>query len=253
MKKSKNIFWGIALILVAALIVLSNVTTLPVFSTFSLWDIILLIVLTAFLVKGITDKSFFTSFMSAGLIYYVVINNLDKDDSFSLPSFLPVLNLWTVILIMVLLSIGFSMIFKNKSHVQVTFNDKNGKEVILDKDNQFHQTVNDGVVNIENNMGSTTKYIDCPDFRELNADNNFGAMNIYCNNVTLTSAQCKIDLDNNFGNINLYVPKEWQVVLNPDSSFGRIDFHKSHEAPAGAPIAYINADSTFGNIGIFQI
>ncbi len=253
MKNSKNIFWGVALILIAALIVLSNVTSLPVFNTFSLWDIILLVVLSAFFVKGLIDKSFFASFASIGLIYYIVVNNLDKDESFTLPEFLPVLNLWTVILIIVLLSIGFSMIFKKKHHVKVTINEKNGNSVVVDKDGEFKQSINDGVVNIDNNMGSTTKYVDCPDFRELNADNNFGAINVYLSNVTLASAQCNINLDNNFGNINLYVPKEWSVVLNPESTFGKVDFRKSSEAPAGAPIAYIKAESTFGNIGIFQI
>lgn len=246
MKNAKNIFWGLALILIAVLIVLTQIEVINIFAGFSFWNILLLALLAIILVDGIIKLDFFMIFVPLAFAYNIV------QGVGLLPDTLPVINIWSLLLIALLLSIGCSMIFggMRKKGFRISVNNRSGKN---GKSTSYSQSGEDGIVNIDSNFGNVTRYLDVPDFRELNADNNFGQLNVYLSNVTLASAQCKINLDNNFGSINLYVPKEWQIELNPDSSFGHVEFHKTTDAPAGAPIAYINADSSFGSIEIYQM
>jgi hypothetical protein len=95
----------------------------------------------------------------------------------------------------------------------------------------------------------------------LNADSletvrlscNFGAMEIYFNQVELSPNGAEADINCSFGGIQLFIPKHWQVIDKLHCTLAGVNV-KSFTAPAeNAPRLTLNGSVSLGGVEVKYI
>lgn len=201
MKLTKRIVWGILLIAAGVLIALLSLGAVTLPFDLRPGDVILGIGVLLVLVEGISRLAFAQTFLMAGIeliIFEEEIGSLlgKTEDNW--------INNWAVILISLLIGIGFDMIF-------------NGiKDRIKGKKRKLF-TVN------ATGFGDHVKYIDSSKMHTEYYRNNFGDAEIHFENADRYEGGATLTVDNAFGDMMIYVPREWEVSVDIDSSFGDVD------------------------------
>ena len=98
-------------------------------------------------------------------------------------------------------------------------------------------------------FGSTVKYINCAQLKKAKLENTFGNLVVYFDTANLYNNTAIALIDNTFGKTTLYIPKEWNVCLDIDDSFGQTN-EKGRFDPNSIDTLYIKGDNTFGNLEI---
>lgn len=140
---------------------------------------------------------------------------------------------WTILLIALLLTVGFSMLFprrKIKSHFKHAhrYGDKH---------------------NEESNFSSRTVYIDAAKEFSETLDVNFGSMEVYFTNAELYQGNGSLLLDNNFGSLSITVPFDWSVETEIENNFGGITIPLSEGAQSEKRLLLLG-DNNFGSISV---
>lgn len=164
--KRKNIFWGIALIAIAVIWI---ITKLDIFPGVQFGKIAFTLLWAAWLVKGILDRGFFSIFMSIAFLGIVWQHEL------KIESITP----WPVVGSAILLSIGFSLIFGNKERRNWKKACKKGYD---EKDGYGNFTSShaegENIVHVTKFSGAE-KYIDSKNLKSVEIINKFGGCEIY--------------------------------------------------------------------------
>lgn len=253
MNNGRKIFWGLYCILAAASLICYKVGVFDSFivSGISVWSIVWSIVLLAFLINGILHRSFFVVFMSLAIILCI----------FDEPLGITALTPWYVILAAILLSIGFSMIFK-KNHV-TKYNKwnygPNGKDsVVIDNDPNMGKETTENLegerVFLKTTMGSSIKYIKSDNFQYAEIKNDFGSMKVYFDNAMIQPGVTPvINVSNAFGEVQLYVPRNWNVINRANASFGNVNEKNRGDKTTEEYTVELRGSVSFGNLMVFYI
>lgn len=233
MKKKENIFWGILLLLIAAFILASG---LGYFKETSAIKIVFAGISVGLSIKGILNINFYLIFFPLALIG-IIFNNELNIDSLS-PSIL--------LLIALLFSIGLSLIFKKPNKY---FHHINTKERIKDK---IFIENDDSSINCSVTFGSTVKYVNTNDFKNMKIDCSFGSVKVFFDNATITSDSAVINLDIAFGGAELYIPKNWKIIQQCDSTFGGVT-EKNTKCLESGPTVFLKGDVTFSGLTIIYV
>lgn len=233
MSGKKNIFWGVAFLLLAAVLLASKLGYLE---GLSFWPILMSIILIAFLVKGIIRGSFGTILFS--LAFLIIVN----DELLHLEAITP----WPVLGAAFLGTIGLKMLFPRFGGRWQRFFFKKEHSGILSGESRNGRFISYGNV-----FSSAVKYVsgevECVDI-----ENVFGSMNVYFVDAYLPEGKVDVNLDSVFGSVVLYVPANWTVTRNLEKVFANIK-ENGRCTPDGIHEMCLRGDNVFGGITIVYV
>lgn len=244
MKTTQRIFWGLVLIGAALFLILSQMGLIT--ATVGIGTIIMGIICLSILVSGIANRSFGGIFFSLGLGWLIFGEMLG----------LPEVSWTTVLLIVILLSVGFHILFPNKSHRQHKHNgDKWGayeNEEEVGECQRVSDEENEGYVYSSNQFGATAKYINAQDFKGAELKNSFGEMKVYFDQAVIISSPVTLHVQNSFGEMQLFIPREWNVQHAVNLFAADM---KENNKPVGTdgPIVRIEGNVSFGEITVTYV
>jgi predicted membrane protein len=237
--KTKDLFWGVILIGIAAIIILGKLDLLGGINGYTG---VVALGCVFFLIRGIVKIEF------SNILFAIAVLIILFDEQLHLEAITP----WPVLGAACLGSIGLSMIFKKKHTVKMTINGKNFeqefskegfketfKETVIDNDDQSF--VECSVV-----FSSSIKYVNSENFKRANLECHFGSLQVYFDKAVIQEDTATINVDCNFGKVDLIFPRQWNVVTNLDSPFAGVSVQKNPHNPDG-PTVYVNGDVTFGS------
>lgn len=224
----KSIFWGILLIVTATFVVMSYMGYIDAGNPIKIG---FTVIFAGIMITSLIDLNFFGVFFPAALICIMF------DDLWGIEKLTP----WPVLGISILLTIGFSLIFKKKpkKHCHNDYSD-----------NVVEDYADDAVVNCEATFNGVNKYIRSNCLRKVNVKCVFGGVELYLDNAILAPEGASIELDVAFGGVDIFVPKGWKVVNNVSATFGAVDESGRTASMEGAPTLYINGKVAFGGAEI---
>ena len=268
-KNIERIFWSLLFIVAAVVLVMNQLGFWEGLGEFSVWR--LLFAALAF-VCGV--KSLF-SWNAAGVFFSAAFIGI----IYAKPLGIEALSLWTLLLAALLLSIGFSMLLKGprKRYYQKKYGDKygnfngayvngaymngsqghasdkmgghdyNASQACKDQEEVVSDTVCASTA-----FGSSVKYINSGNLKNVNLQCSFGAMKVYFDKAIIQNGIADVWVDVSFAGVELYVPRAWKVVNNVDLSLAGMDEKNRNEA-AGDTVLRISGKASFSGITIIYI
>jgi len=234
-----NIFSGLILILIAAVMMGSAMGIIPDIPWFKL---LCSVGLAAWGIRALWDRDFFGIFMSASIIAWLFEEELMIDHLAPFP----------LLAAAACLGIGLNMIIgKRKRLVHVTYKDGEQWKTGTIDDARKEEWTDGRHVSLENTFNSTSKYVNSAAFSSAKLENDFGSANVYFTNANVYNGEATIELDNNFGKMNIYIPGKWRATISQNSTFGHVGIFGEPNSDMDAPHVIIKASSNFGELNIF--
>lgn len=230
MKDKKSIFWGLIIILLAVYVIVSRLFAMPDIPVIKIAFTLLFVYI---IYNGIRSLHFGEIFIPLALIA------CQYDEYIGIEELTP----WPVLLAAVLLSIGFSMIFKKRRRVI-----HDGSSVVFDSVDIDEEDGN--TICVKNTFSETSKYVNSNDFTSGDIKNTFGETRVYFNNAVLANGKATLYVDNTFGETCIYIPRTWRLDLKKNNSFGEIAVRGNGNNDMDAPLITIDAKNSFGEICI---
>lgn len=236
MKKS-NLIWGLLLILAGAFLIVSKLGYLGDVNVFS---VIASVFLVYIIITSIVKVNF------AGILFPLAFLAILYDKELGITSITP----WTVLIAALLGSVGLSLVFHKHHHhhnyMGCGRSSDSGKK-IPDIDSE-----NEGNIVIENNFGSSVKYVNSNSFEQADIDCSFGALKVYFDKTIMKGESAVIKLDVSFSGVELYIPRGWKIQDNTDFSFGGINEKNSSDGVITNTLI-ITGDVSFSGVDIYYV
>lgn len=235
MKGRKNVFWGIALLLGAAALLLGRFGFLE---GIGFWSILFDICLAAILVGGFARRSFGTILFS--LAFLVIVN----DRLLGLEAITP----WPVLGAALLGTIGLNLLFPRfgrhrPGHLIRIGNGSSGSIEEYERDGTR--------ICCENTFGDSVKYVS-GEIEEVELENAFGTLQVYFTEAQPVGGSARIQLESSFGGMVLYVPASWKVNLNVDTAFGNAE-ESGRCSPDGENELQVRGSVNFGSLEVAYV
>lgn len=237
--KTGKIFWGIALILLAVVLLLDAFSVLSPLESMighvSLWRVVLGLALLSYVIRSLVKVNIAEIFVPLALIFMLFEENISILCGAVTPN---LINNWSLLLIAVLLSIGVGILtsaFKKRIHTKVITE----SGVTMEKKSAG------------GSFGRSTVYINSEALIPNYVENNFGACEIYFEAPESYASGGTLHVENNFGAMRIYVPDAWRAVVSVENSFGGIA--EPEKIATEAPILYIRGENSFGSMAIIYI
>lgn len=236
-RRTKNVYWGVLLLLGAAALVVGKLGCLE---GIGVWSIIFSVCLAGFLIDGFVSRSFGEILFS--LAFLAIVN----DKLLNLEAITP----WPVLGAALLGTIGLNLLFPGfkkkgrfvKLHVNMEGKGYEGKERISE------ERWNGDSVSYENIFGTSVKYLS-GEISHISTENVFGTLQIYFTDAILKESTATVVVENVFGTTVLYVPFSWRVVLSTENVFGSTNEHGRCDS-SGTPVLYVGGEVVFGSLQI---
>ena len=237
-KKSntKNILWGLLLILLAVYLVVSKLGMLPQLPFFT---VVFSVFFAVTAIHGLIKGHFWVASMSVGILGCI------HDEFLGITEITP----WILLVAACIIGIGLEMLFKGCKRHHGVYIGTDGK---TNKFNDHIENTQDGrEVVYKNSFGSVSKYINSGDFQRAHFSNSFGQSNIYFNNAIIHAGQPAIvSVENSFGEMNLFIPNTWRVHLTQNVSFGDLKIKGQGNNDVDAPTVELSVSSSFGDVNV---
>lgn len=234
---------GVLLISIAIFLILNQVGLIT--SHINAWSIVLGGFFIGILIRGIANRSFPGIFFPLAFLWIIFDEALGFNNISS----------WTVILIAVLLSIGFSYLFPQKYHGYKHKDKKWEKYENGDKIGEYQGVVEESIENsvyCSNSFGAATKYINSDNLECAKLECSFGEMKVYFDNAVIQNRSVELCVYVSFGSVELYVPREWNVMQSANVFAGSIN-EKNHNCSDGVPCVQLTGDVSFGAVTIIYV
>lgn len=241
MNKISRAFWGVGFITAAVFLVLSQLGLIT--EEISAWNVMVGLLCVVMFVTSIVKRSFGGIFFSLGLAW------LTFGEIIGLPD----VNFFTMILIVVLLSVGFGFIFPKK---HFRHNDKEWqayeREDQVGERQQVKDVEENGYVRCSNSFGALAKYVNTADFKGGRFNNSFGELKVYLDQANLVNGPVEVYVEDSFGKISLFIPKEWKVVQDISVFAGSVD-ERNRNLGSSDKILNLVGSVNFGEIEITYV
>lgn len=230
--KHKKWFWGVFFILAAAFILLSQLGMLV---EFSVWTLLLSVLLVAIIIQSLIHVEFFGIFVPLGVILIL----------FDGPLGIEALTPWPVLGAAVLLSIGFSILFKGKLHRGYKHHERIHR-------NETVEDLNEDRVVCKMSFGSSIKYLHAQNLEQAEFDCSFGALKIYFDQAKLSPNGADVLINCSFSGITLYIPHDWKVIDQMETSMGGVK-NRENRSASDANVIRLRGSVSFGGVDIVYI
>ncbi len=270
--KKRYVFWGVFLILAAALVIASQ---FGIFGQLSGWSIVGGVLLIAWLVSGISRASFVEILLSLALLYLI----------FQKPLGWAVLSPWVVIIAALLCGGGLELLTRplrrryrhNHPHWQQFSNsapegscnpdspcgpadpDSSGDPddehaIFIGVHTQHNEGGDDDHPSASISFGTTSKYIHSQNLQSGDFRSSFGSLEVYLDQAHLAPGGAQLYLECNLGNLKLYVPRNWPVLCNIHTSLANVTNDPRFARPDEAlPPLYLSGNVSLGNIEVAYV
>jgi predicted membrane protein len=236
--KPSSFIWGILLLLVAVLVLLSQ---LGYFVGIGIISIVIAAFSIAIFVQCIAYSHFALLPIPIAILYIVLQRPLE----------FPHIQTWALITASVLVAIGLSILFPRK---------KNRVNVIPgnteDSSSQTH-TENESYDNnpsISMNFGVLSRHLCADSLETAQIRSNFGELEVFFDNVELNPKGAEVIINCNCGAIRLYIPKQWRIIDRLSCTLGAVELDTRFAAPAdNAPQLTLIGSVSLGEIKVRYI
>lgn len=243
--RNRQWIWGIFLILAAGLLVATQMGWSLAFSPFT-------IIATIFLVGVLVEN--LIRFSIGGTIFSIAFLLMLYNKPLGIDSLVP----WTILWAAGLLTAGLSIIIRPKSHhnwQKQTHHDHSNWQMHGEFDGDFTeddvQTNDDSVVTINTSLGNSIRYIRSTDLKRVNISNRMAGTKVYFDKSKILD-QALVNVDCSFGGVSLYIPKDWNVVIEVNSTMAGIE-ERGLESTKEGPILRLRGNLLLGGIIIYYI
>lgn len=226
--RKKDVFIGLLFILAAALVVMSQ---FGFFSGIGLFDIVITCILAGIFIKNLIHANFF------GIFFPLAFALIIYDEQLKITDFTP----WPALLTALLLSVGFSMIFKRPR--QFTWN---GDITIGKRNEEYH---NGSKIYCSTFFGDCIKYVNSQEFEKADLKTNFGDIKVYFDKALVPSGRADINVNVSFGDIELYIPSSWKLINETNTFFGELNISDRLDQPITTEIV-LHGNINFGDVTI---
>lgn len=217
MRNRNGIFWGLFLLLSAAILVVSQLHLITY--TFSFWTIVATIFLAAVLIKSLVY------FAIPGTVFSLAFLAI----LYAKPLGIMALTPWTILGASLLISIGLSLIFRPLLAKKRPWIYHHGNTIghrgpfvsfnyTADPD---EETIDTPDVDVRVKMSNSIRYVKSDDFKRADIDVSMGEAKVYFENVSVIDSAV-INVNVSLGGLELYVPKNWDVREEIDNNMGSI-------------------------------
>lgn len=242
--KAGKIFFGLALIAIAVLLILNALGVLaPISSMFgeiTFWQIFGGVALLCLTVATLISGDIGNAVILLGFIFMIFERNIayvfykgGNDD---------IINNWLLLGCTVLLAAGLSLLRPKKW--------KKSKKIKTEKDN----------VTIEfntNEMGSSEIFVDGAEFgtkfTEQNVHNRLGSLEVRFVNADRYEGGGTLNVTNKLGTTEIYVPKSWKVRSSIDLSLGDVEDGCDENPEGDAPVINVVITNKLGSVEIKRV
>ncbi|MCL2600518.1 MAG: DUF4956 domain-containing protein [Treponema sp.] len=225
-KKSRNIGWGLLLLVSAGLVVASQFVT--VFEDISIIRLVVVGLALAFAIYSLIRLNFASIPIPIAVLYFALGETLG----------LPSIPVWVLILSAVLASAGLGALFPPRffKHRMNKVSEKTGK---------------DGNPSLNVTFGAAHHCLSSNALEVVHIHCNFGAMKVNLDQAELKDGAARICVDCNFGAVKLVVPGHWQIDNQIECSLGDVDMGKNQGDPAeGAPMLTLTGSVSLGGLEV---
>ncbi len=231
--KNKNIFWGLALIFLAILLILDIFHVFDpltaVMGRVSVWTILAGILLISFIVSCLIKGKISRIFIPSAFLLILFEKNL----SILCDALTPELfNNWLILLVAVLFTVGF--------------------HILLSPLKKRSTAVADVKKHAGGSFGHSTVYIDSETMLPNHIENKLGSCVVYFENIGAFTGSGSIRIENNLGSIQLYVPRTWHIRNEIENVLGGI-IVPEREAHENAPTLVLCGKNNLGSVEILDI
>ncbi|CAJ1177880.1 hypothetical protein FD33_GL002029 [Companilactobacillus paralimentarius DSM 13238 = JCM 10415] len=249
MKNRNGIFWGLFLLLSAAILVVSQLHLITY--TFSFWTIIATIFLAAVLIKSLVY------FSISGTVFSLAFLGILYAKPLGITAIVP----WTILGAALLITIGLSMILNpllnrhrpwmryRKAFTRghrgpfFSYEYKSGPDM---------KTIDKPDVDVYVKMGNSVRYVKSDDFKTANIDVNMGEAKVYFDHVTVKDTAI-INVNVSLGGAELYIPSNWNIIKGVNNNMGNITEDGVRNVDEDSPDVTISGLVSLGNLKISYI
>ncbi len=243
MKNKPHIFWGLLFIAAAALILISQFApeNLEVITPM---HFVLAVLMVVAIIKSIPNLFWPGIWFPLGGLYLIAVpysELLSRNR----------LSVWQVLVVALLASIGFSLLFKRKhkwKSVQGSYHGEQLGHTFSDSE----QNLNGQNVYMKTRFGEATRYVKSQDLVSAQIDNSFGESSVYFDEVRLGTGDVEIRLSNSFGELTIYLPKEWNIENDIRYTFASVREIGQRIGGPG-PKVRLTGSASFGEIRIIYV
>jgi len=234
--RSSNFFWGILLLAAAAFVLINQFNG---FTSFGTGRIIAAILALVFFVQCIANVNFAALPIPLAVWYFVFQPRCD------LPYIQPKILVFAAVLAVIGLSILLPRRYKHHNHGEYSRSGDHHPQMRTDYGNYD----NNPVINV--NFGSLSRRLHADGLKTVQLQCNFGALEIFFDQVDINPDGAEVMLNCSFGAIKLFIPKHWHVIDRIKCSLGSVDIDKSFTAPEEyAPQLTLSGSVSLGGIEI---
>lgn len=233
-----KIFAGLGLILAAVLLILDAIGIItPIVSVvgeITLFEIVGGLIIIALIIERLIRGKIPSVFLLLSFLFMIFEENiafvcgLENDN---------IINNWLVLLVALLLSIGFSILFPSRKRKKSSISHSGTIEI-----NGKHA---------ESNLGSSTIYVDCENFTPSSIENSLGSCSVHFENVESYKGGETLRVENNLGSMVINVPEHWIVKSNIENNLGGT--HADNNDDKAGPILNIRGENNLGSLTIKYI
>ncbi|MGI6004616.1 MAG: LiaF transmembrane domain-containing protein [Christensenellales bacterium] len=241
---NKNWFWGVYLILAAALLIASQFVS---FAAIGFWSIVATILLVAMIIQSLIRRHYPFVLVPAAILYVI----------YQKPLGLAYVSPWMLITAAVLAAIGLSLIFRKHpehffcSHTKGHSHGACEHYAVSEAgESQGNQDDNNPYAKVR--FGSVSRYLHSTNLTAGHFAVSFGAIEVFMEEAQIDPAGAQIFLECSFGAITLYVPKHWNVVDRTNKAFGGVEIDTRIHRPAegAAPTLVLTGNVNFGGVEV---
>jgi hypothetical protein len=234
-----NLFWG-ALLLLAAAFVLTN--KFIGFADIGIGSIVIIILALAFIVHCLAHLHIAPLVIPLAVLYFIFRESLG----------LPVIPTWKLITAAALAFIGLGILIPRKRYSCNQCGGDSGRS------GDHQQKIpaegnNDNNPYVSVNFSAVSRSLNADSLETVRLSCNFGALEIFFNQVELSSNGADAFINCSFGGIQLFIPRHWQVIDKLNCRLAGVDI-KSFAAPAAnAPRLTLNGSVSLGGVDVKYI
>ena len=236
-----NWFWGTLLLLAATFILVNQFND---FTDIGIGSLIAAILSIGFIVQCIANLHFAPLPIPFAVLYIIFQSSLE----------LPHIQNWTLIIASMLASIGLGVLFPKKHwrrHYDYKHYSESGDH--YSKINTENST-NDNNPSVSVNFGAVSRRLKAERLETAQLYCNFGAIEIFFDQVELNPNGAEAILNCSFGAIKLFIPKHWHIIDHLNCTLGGVDMDKHFSKyEENAPKLTLTGNVSCGGIEIRYI
>lgn len=228
-----NVFWGIALIASAVVLLLNGL-----FGDIPIVSLLIGIFAVSWIISEIVKGNPQNIFIPAAILFCALQRHISGWLGYGGEKFI---STWIVILAAILLQIGVRILMPRGRNWKRFIHNTGNTDV-----SAASQT-SSGEDFFENDMGASTYYVDAARLGTFRLSNDLGKLDVYIENPEMYAGGGTLVVSNDLGQMNIHIPTGWGVINKMQMDLGAVNCSVSQD---GSPLLTVEGTCDLGNVNI---